>query len=108
MPSVHSARVSCIEGIRDPLQRYSKVKAQFDAGSAGCVLIDLPAGQQERGDRVDETVWVLPEDQMAQLREDHELGAWDAPCEQLAVARVDHGVGSALQDQRACADARLP
>jgi hypothetical protein len=29
-------RALCTEGIRDPLQRYSKVKPQVDAGSAGC------------------------------------------------------------------------
>ncbi len=49
-----------------------------------------------------------PEEQMAQLREDHELGACDTPCEQLGVARVDHGVRAAVQDQGAGADARLP
>jgi len=67
-----------------------------------------PDGQQERDDHVSEAVWVLPEEQMAQLREDHELGARDAVREQLAVAGVDHGVLSALQDQRSRADARLP
>lgn len=33
---MHDTRALCTEGIRDPLQRYSKVKAQVDAGSAGC------------------------------------------------------------------------
>ena len=65
-------------------------------------------GEQERGDRVHETVWVFPEEQMAQFREDHELRARDAVREQLAVARIDHGVRRSVQDQRACADARLP
>jgi hypothetical protein len=34
--------------------------------------------EQERGDRVHETVWLFPEEQMAQLREDHKLRARDA------------------------------
>ena len=72
---------------------------------------DVPghtAGEQERGGRVHETVWVFPEEQMPQFREDHELRARDAVREQLAVARIDHGVRGSVQDQRACADARLP
>src|ERR1017187_2856849 len=50
------------------------------------------AGEQERGDRVGETVWVLPEQQMAQFGEDNELGAGDAVREQLAVGRVHQSV----------------
>jgi hypothetical protein len=67
-----------------------------------------PRGQQERDDRVGETVWILPEEKMAQFREDDELGAWDAVREQFGVARIDHGVRGAMQDQRPGADACLP
>lgn len=64
--------------------------------------------EQKRGDRVHETVWVLPEEQMAQFWEHHELRARDAVREQLPIARVDDGVRGSVQDQRAGTDARLP
>jgi len=72
----------------------------------GCVV--TTAGQQEGGHCLGEAVWVLPEEQMAQLREGHELCTRDAVCEQLSVTRVDHGVCVPVQDQGACQDARLP
>jgi hypothetical protein len=72
----------------------------------GCVV--TTAGQQEGGHCLGEAVWVLPEEQMAQLREGHEPCTGDAVREQLSVTRVDHGVCGPLQDQRACQDARLP
>ena len=64
--------------------------------------------EQELCDRVHEAVWLFPEEQMAQFREDHKLRARDAVREQLAVARIDHGVRRSVQDQRSCADPRLP
>src|SRR6202043_3778253 len=77
-------------------------------GGGPCGPLFPSARAQERGAPIGETVWVLPEQQMAQLWEYHELGAWDALREQLAVARVHHSVGVAVHDQRACVDAHLP
>src|SRR6516165_3859095 len=83
-----------------------------DVGRAGCcagwIRRDVRAGQQEGGHCLGEAVWVLPEEQMAQLREDHEPCTGDAVREQLSVTRVDHGVCGPVHDQRACQDARLP
>jgi hypothetical protein len=45
---------------------------------------------------------------MAQVGEGHEPSVRDPVREQPSVARVDHGIRSAVQDQRARADARLP
>ena len=64
--------------------------------------------QEKRSHRSGEAVWILPEEQMAQLGEGHQPGSRDAVREQLAVARVDDPVRAPVQDQRACPDARLP
>ena len=65
-------------------------------------------GEQKRCHRVGEAIRVFPEEQMAQLRDRHQPGTRDAVREQLSVARVDDGVRAAVQDQRACLNARLP
>jgi hypothetical protein len=72
------------------------------------VAIFLASGQQERCHRIGEAVWILPEKQMAQVREGHEPSVRDPGGEQPPVARVDHGIRATMQDQRARADAHLP
>jgi hypothetical protein len=72
-------------------------------------FLAVASGQQERCRRIGEAVWILPEKQMAQVREGHEPSARDPAREQPSVARVDHAVrAAAMQDQRARQDARLP
>jgi hypothetical protein len=76
--------------------------------AAGWYFLASASGPQERCHRIGEAVWILPEKQMAQVREGHEPSARDPVREQPAVARVDHGIRTAMQDQRARQDARLP
>jgi hypothetical protein len=75
----------------------------------GGYFLAVASGQQERCRRIGEAVWILPEKQMALVREGHEPSARDPAREQPSVARVDHAVrAAAMQDQRARQDARLP
>jgi hypothetical protein len=66
--------------------------------AAGGYLLASASVQQERCHRIGEAVRILPEKQMAQLREGHEPSVRDPVREQPSVARVDHGIRVAMQD----------